>query len=153
MFISTVTHPLRHETKSSNGLSFSAAQIARRSGPCFIVRFIKYSHAGWIRWTHKDPLFMIYSRQNRDRHLFSVCNSFWSCDALWRHTFGPILFHVMVCHIQSDKVFTMMIMRGCNVQTNEYDLQAKTYPNICTHHKLHNTNENKFPVFPECIYS
>ena len=41
-----------------------------------------------------------------------------------------------------------MIMRLCNVQTNEYDLQAKTYPTICTHHKLHNTNENKSPVFP-----
>ena len=43
----------------------------------------------------------------------------------------------------------MMIMRWCTVQTNEYDLQAKTYPNICTLHKLHNNNENKFPVFPE----
>ena len=40
----------------------------------------------------------------------------------------------------------MMIMRWSTVQTNEYDLQAKTYPNICTHHKLHNNNENKFPV-------
>ena len=47
----------------------------------------------------------------------------------------------------------MMIMRWCNVQTNEYELQAKTYPTIYTHHKLLNTNENKFPVFPECIYS
>ena len=36
-------------------------------------------------------------------------------------------------------------MRWCTVQTNEYDLQAKTYPTICTHHKLHNNNENKFP--------
>ena len=34
---------------------------------------------------------------------------------------------------------------------NEYDLQAKTYPTICSHHKLHNDNENKYPVFPECI--
>ena len=50
-----------------------------------------------------------------------------------------------------DKVCTMMIMRWFNVQTNEYDLHAKTYLTICTHHKLHNTNENKFPVFPECI--
>ena len=32
-------------------------------------------------------------------------------------------------------------------------MQAETYPTICTHHKLHNTNENKFPVFPECIYN
>ena len=31
---------------------------------------------------------------------------------------------------------------------NEYDLQAKTYPNRYTHHKLHNNNENKLPVFP-----
>ena len=36
-------------------------------------------------------------------------------------------------------------MRWCNVQTNEYDPQAKTYPTICTHHKLHNNNENKIP--------
>ena len=46
-----------------------------------------------------------------------------------------------------------MIVRWCNVQTNEYDLQAKTYPTVCTHHKVHNTNENKFPVFLECIYN
>ena len=44
-------------------------------------------------------------------------------------------------------------MRWCNVQTNEYDLQAKTYPTICSHHELHNDNENKYPVFPECIYA
>ena len=47
----------------------------------------------------------------------------------------------------SDKVCTMMIMRWCNVQINVDDLQAKTYPTICTHHKLHNTNEKKFLVF------
>ena len=35
---------------------------------------------------------------------------------------------------------------------NEYDLQDKTYPIICTHHKLHNNAENKFPVFPVCKY-
>ena len=45
----------------------------------------------------------------------------------------------------------MMIMRWCTVHTNEYDLQAKTYQNICTHHKLHNDNENKFRVFLERI--
>ena len=45
----------------------------------------------------------------------------------------------------------MMIMKWYNVQTNVYDLQAKTYPNIRTHHKLHNDNENKFPVIPERI--
>ena len=27
----------------------------------------------------------------------------------------------------------MMIMRWCAVQTNEYDVQAETYPNISTH--------------------
>ena len=31
--------------------------------------------------------------------------------------------------------------------TNEYDLQAITYPTICTHHKLHNNDENTLPVF------
>ena len=25
------------------------------------------------------------------------------------------------------------------------------YPTICTHHKLHNNNENKIPIFPEYI--
>ena len=45
-------------------------------------------------------------------------------------------------------VCTMMIMRWCTVQTNEYHLQAKTYPTICTHQNLHNTNE-KIPFFPE----
>ena len=44
------------------------------------------------------------------------------------------------------QVCTMVIMRWCNVQRNEYDLQDKTYPIVCTHHKLHNNNENKFPV-------
>ena len=46
-----------------------------------------------------------------------------------------------MCSMSSDKVCTIMVMRWCNVQTNEYDLQAKTYPTICTHHKLHNTNK------------
>ena len=41
----------------------------------------------------------------------------------------------------------MMIMSCCNVQINEYDIQAKTYPTICTHHKLHKINENKLPYF------
>ena len=45
----------------------------------------------------------------------------------------------------------MMMTRWCTLQTNEYDLQGKPYPTICTHHKLHNNNENKFPVFPERI--
>ena len=31
-------------------------------------------------------------------------------------------------------------------------MKANTYPTI-SNHKLHNTNENKFPVFPECIYN
>ena len=31
------------------------------------------------------------------------------------------------------------------MQTNEYDPQAIT--TICTHHKLHNNDENKIPVF------
>ena len=45
-----------------------------------------------------------------------------------------------------------MIMRWCNIQTYEYDPQAKMYPNICTHHKLHNNDENKIPIFPGCIW-
>ena len=34
--------------------------------------------------------------------------------------------------MSSDKGCTIMIMRWCNVQTNEYDLQTKTYLTICT---------------------
>ena len=34
-------------------------------------------------------------------------------------------------------------MGWCIIQTNEYDLQAITYPTICTHHKLHNNDEKK----------
>ena len=34
----------------------------------------------------------------------------------------------------------MMIMRWCNLQTNEYNLQAKTYPTICIHHVKHEVN-------------
>ena len=41
------------------------------------------------------------------------------------------------------------MMQWCNVQTKERDQQAKTYPTICTYHKLHNNDENKIPVFPE----
>ena len=37
-------------------------------------------------------------------------------------------------------------MRWCNVQTKEYNLQAKTNLTICTHYKQHNNNENKIPV-------
>ena len=45
-----------------------------------------------------------------------------------------------------------MIMKSCNVQTKEYDLQAKAYSTICTHHKLRNSNENNIPIFRECIW-
>ena len=45
-----------------------------------------------------------------------------------------------------------MIMRWCNVQTNEYDLQAITYPTICTHHKLYNNDGNKIP-FSRNVYA
>ena len=60
------------------------------------------------------------------------------------HTRKIISDRHLISSMSSDKVCTMMTMRWCNVQANEYDLQAKTYPTICTHHKLHNTNENKF---------
>ena len=54
--------------------------------------------------------------------------------------------------MSSDKFAqTMMIMKWRSVQTNEYDLQAQTYPIINTHHKLHSNCEHKTPVFPECI--
>ena len=42
-------------------------------------------------------------------------------------------------------------MSWCNVQTNEYDMQAKMYPTICTHHKLLSNKETKISIFPECI--
>ena len=62
------------------------------------------------------------------------------------HTRQIISDRHFISSMSSDKVCTVIIMRWCNVQTNEYDLQSKTYPTIYTHHKLHNTNENKFPV-------
>ena len=48
-------------------------------------------------------------------------------------------------------VCTMMEMRWCNAQINEYVLQAKTHPTICTYHKLLRNNENEISVFPEFI--
>ena len=41
----------------------------------------------------------------------------------------------------------MMIMRWCTVQINEYDLQAKTYPNISTRHDgwLYIYNDSLWP--------
>ena len=69
------------------------------------------------------------------------------------HTRQIISDRRFISSMSSDKFCTMMIMRWCNVQKNEYDLQDKTDPTICTHHKLHNTNENKFSIFPECIYN
>ena len=57
------------------------------------------------------------------------------------HTPEKLYLTGILSSMSSDKVCTMMIMRWCNVQTNEYDLQAKTYPTICIHQKLHNTNE------------
>ena len=42
----------------------------------------------------------------------------------------------------------MMIMKWRSVQTNEYDLQAQTYPIINTHHKLHSNCEKQNPCFP-----
>ena len=43
-------------------------------------------------------------------------------------------------------------MSWCNVKTNEYDRQDKTYPIICTHHKLHDNNENKL-CFSRNVYA
>ena len=65
---------------------------------------------------------------------------------LTQHARQIISDRSFISSMSPDKVCTMMIMRWCNVQTNEYDLHAKMYPTICTHHELHNTNENKFPV-------
>ena len=42
----------------------------------------------------------------------------------------------------------MVIVRWRNVQINKYDLRAKTYPTIYTHHKLHNNNEKQILDFP-----
>ena len=67
------------------------------------------------------------------------------------HTLTKYIWQTFISSMSS--ICTMTIMRGCNVQTNECDLQAKTYPTICTHHKLRNNNKNKIPVFPECIFN
>ena len=39
-----------------------------------------------------------------------------------------------------------------SVQRNKYDLQAKMYQTIFTHHKLHNNNESK-SWFPQIVYA
>ena len=44
-------------------------------------------------------------------------------------------------------------MGWCNVQTNEYDLQARTYPTICTHLELRDNNENKKTQFSRNVYA
>ena len=46
----------------------------------------------------------------------------------------------------------MMKMGWCNVQTYAYDMQAKTYPTICTHNKLRNNDENKIQGFFSGMY-
>ena len=46
----------------------------------------------------------------------------------------------------------MVIMRLCNVQTNE-GATFIVYPIINIHHRLHSSNENKNPAFPEFIWS
>ena len=43
-------------------------------------------------------------------------------------------------------------MGWCTVQTNEYDLQAKMYPNIYTHHKQHIIDE-KNSLFSRNVYA
>ena len=50
-------------------------------------------------------------------------------------------------------MFSIKIIRDCNVQTNEYDLQAIMYPTICTHHRLNRNNGNKTPDFPWYIWN
>ena len=50
------------------------------------------------------------------------------------HTLNKLyLTGILKSSMSSDKVCIMSIMRWCNVQTNKYDLRAKTYPTICTH--------------------
>ena len=63
------------------------------------------------------------------------------------HTLGKIY----LTGISQVRCLQTSLHNDDNVQTNEHDVQDKTYPIICTHHKLHNTNENKFPVFSGCI--
>ena len=95
------------------------------------------SRGNWANWKHTAPYIELWITKR-------ICSIFLthSTKYIWL-TFHKFNVYRQVC--------TMMIMRWCNVQTNEYDLQAITYPTIGTHHKLHNNDENKIPVFPECI--
>ena len=50
-------------------------------------------------------------------------------------------------------ICTVMIMKLCNMQTNEYDLQVITYPSFGIGHRLHSSNENNNPAFPGSTWS
>ena len=83
----------------------------------YIYIFSQSSQRNWVNWKH-SPTYCIMDN--------------WENICLILHTRQIISDRHFISSMSSDIVCTMMIMRWCNVQTNEYDAQAKTYPTICT---------------------
>ena len=90
----------------------------------------------WVNWKHTAPYIVQWITER-----ICLISLTLSTKYIWQAFYQFIVFR---------KVCTIMIMRCCYVQTNEYDLQDRTYPTLSSHHKLHNNNENKLPVFLEC---
>ena len=85
-------------------------------------------------------------------HIYWIMDN-WENMLNLTHTLDKIYLADISSSMFTDNFATMMIMGWCNVQINEYDLQAITYLTICTHQKLHNNDENKVPVFFLNVYA
>ena len=108
---------------------------------------IKYTfsqswQANWVSWGHTAP----YIERKIIARIVSILDTHLAAYT-WQAFY---LFNAFgwVC--------IMMILRCCNLQTNEHDLQAIMYPIVCKYHRLNinrlNTNNwNKVPVFPRYI--
>ena len=97
----------------------------------------QWSHGKWVNWKHTAPYIVWWINEKICLILLTHSTKY-----IWEAFYNFNVFR---------SVCTMMTMRWCNVQTNEHDQHAKTYPTICTHHKLHNNNENKVPVRPAAV--
>ena len=108
---------------------------------------IKYTfsqswQANWVSWRHTAP----YIEWKIIARIVSILDTH-SAAYTWQAFYQFNAFR-WVC--------IMMIMRLCNLQTNEHDLQAIMYPIVCKYHglninRLNTNNWNKVPVFPRYI--
>ena len=86
--------------------------------------FPKSSEGKWVNWKHTVPYIVWWITERICLILLTHATKY-----IWQAFYKFNLFR-WVCK--------MMIMTWCNVQTNGYDLQAKTYPTICT--QIHISN-------------